>query len=393
MQKKLLLVLPFLTLFSCGSVSTQNSLFQEGVVNNPTVKTNVKKLYNQALDTTEDLEDLNDVEQPSDDPTNVENPGEDVTNPENPGDVVENPPVEDTEEPTEEPVDNVITSYHVDYVIDYAFSASIEEHPIFTNSEKQIYSLTYVETEEEMFLKMDLAHEYLEDGYSGQQNIGVIYQKVDDKDYRLFVNQKIQNSYWGSSRTYEEKTSHRINPRSIYHEYDDYFISMAQNAMLDPTSRLENDSLMETLLTSENVEIIDVDENSVKIKFNYNDTETTMIFDTTLQTFTSITFDKSNEFQHILEENEKNENPFTIDEYRYTVSMNFTYNISTMEKLTEEEMKEYRSKDRDYSHYNDYYGRGDKEDYHHGYHGGHDPYHNDHDNHEEKDHSREDFRF
>ena len=352
MKKKLLLVLPLLALFSCG----QTQEFEKGVVTNTQTQTNVKKLYNRSLDNTEDLEDLSDLDVIDED---LEEPSEGE---------IEEPPVE--EEPT-----TLISSYHVDYVIDYAFSASLDGHKIYENYEKQTYSLTYVEMEEEVFLKMNLAHEYKEDRFAGKQNIEVIYQKVEDEKYRLFVTQEIENGFFGNSHKMVEKTSHRINPKHIYHEYGDYFISMAENAMLDPSSRLENDSLLETLLTSDEVEIINVDENSVKIKFNYNDTVTTMVFNTELETFTSIVFDKSNVFNHVLEENENNENPFTIDESRYMVSMDFTYNDSLPEKLTAEEMQEYYYKNKDYGHYNDRYYGEEKKDHHNGYHGGHDPYH------------------
>lgn len=363
MKKRLaLLALPLFALCSCGL--TENGSFQQGVVSDKTTQKNVKKLYDESLETTEELEDLSDVEVTE----------EDLVEETEPTDT----PVVD-EEPTgeEEPVESKISSYHVDYVIDYAFSASLDQYKVYDVSEQQSYSLTYVESEEEVFLKMNLVHSYKENDYEGSQSIEVIYQQVEDAKYRLFVSQEITNNWFND--TYVMKTSHRINPHRIYREYDDYFISMAENAMFDPTSKTANDELIETLLTSENVEIVDVDETTVKVKFMYEEMETTMVFDTTLNTFTSITFDKSNELKDIADENEANNNPFTIDNYKYMVSMNFTYNNSTMDKLSEEEMNEYQSRDKDYSHFNDYHGREDKEDFDHSYHGGHDPHH-DYDN-------------
>lgn len=381
MKKRLaVFALPLIALCSCGLA--ENGSLQQGVVNDKVTQKNVKKLYDSSLETTEELEDLSDVEvteedlmdetTPSTGPVEEEQPVEDSSS---------SPVVDDTSStvedststPVEEPVESKINSYHVDYVIDYAFSASLGEHKVYDVSEQQSYSLTYVENEDEVFLKMNLVHSYKENDFAGSQSIEVIYQQVEEGKYRLFVSQEITNNWF--EQTYVMKTSHRIHPGHIYREYGDYFISMAENAMLDPTSKIANDELIESLLTSENVEIVDVDETTVKVKFLYENMDTTMVFDTTLNAFTSITFDKSNELKEIVDENEANNNPFTIDNYKYMVSMNFTYNNSTMDKLSEEEMMEYQSRGKDYSHYNDYHGRDDKEDFDHSYHGGHDPRH------------------
>ena len=55
--KKLFVLLPALLLVGCSDILLPTG-FQEGVVNTPTQKTDVKRMYNEALDTTEEMEDF-----------------------------------------------------------------------------------------------------------------------------------------------------------------------------------------------------------------------------------------------------------------------------------------------------------------------------------------------
>ena len=411
-KNKLLFILSAIALTSCSNVvsSTLNpngntNDFQTGVIVNQEQKRDVKKLYNDSLDTTEDLEDF--AEDTTVEDTTGENVNDESSNTEpNPEAGTE---TEIETEPETSITDN-ISSYHVDYTLDYALSASLEGNPFYTSSEKQTYSLTYVNTDGDVFMELDLTHEYTDTSffgeYSGKQSINVVFQ-----DETLFVTQEISSPYFDEA--FVSKTSHRIKKKHIHKEYSDYFFLMSVNAMLDPTSRENNDLLIEQLLTNETVEIVEVDNNLVKVKFDYEDGVATMVFDTELKAFVSVSFDKSKEKEDItfntttnedsslipenndhskenpIEEDKNDEfednhehgehdfkdSPITIDSYRYLVNINFSYNDQIADKLTEEEIAEYKFKDKDYGHHNAYEGYLDDHDY--GYHGGRDEDHDD----------------
>lgn len=395
-KKKLLVLLPVLSLVSCGNITLPTG-FQEGVVDTPTQKSDVKKMYNEALDTTEEMEDFveEDVETPED-PT--QNPEDIPEAPEG-----ETPDVEET--PTEPEETPTINSYHVDYTMTYNMSASIEDFVFYETSEKHTYSLTHVKEGEDVFMELDMSHEYNDSSvfgdFSGKQSVNAIFQEE-----KLYITRSFENSLDRGEK--ESKTCHDINRRHIHREYSDYFLLMSVNAMFDPTSRENNNALLEELLTNETVEIIDVSEDEVKIKFDYYGGVATMVFDTELKAFKTITFDKSKQKEDInldeevetpdVEEetptepetpeikegyrNEKHDDKedhgnrkAVVDEYTYLVTINFSYNDQIADKLTEEEKQEYRYRGQDHSHGNHYDGY--KEDHDFGYHGGKDEHYGD----------------
>ena len=385
--RKLFVLLPALLLVGCSDILLPTG-FQEGVVDTPTQKTDVKRIYNEALDTTEDMEDFVEedaTETPeTPDVPEVEEPSEEV------------PSTPEVEEPTEEEETPAITSYHVDYSMTYSMSASIGDFVFYETDEKHTYSLTHVKEGEDVFMELDMTHEYNDSSlfgdYSGKQSVNAIYQ--EDK---LYITQTFSNSLGHGEK--EVKTAHDIKRRHIHHEYSDYFLLMSVNAMFDPTSRENNNALLEELLTNETVEIVDVSEDEVKIKFDYYGGVATMVFDTELKAFKSITFDKSKQKEDVNldEEVTEDETPETpevkeaykghkdhdneeekgndvvIDEYTYLVTINFSYNDQIADKLTDEEKAEYRHRGYDYGHKNHYDGYQDNHDY--GYHGGKDEHH------------------
>ncbi len=396
-KRNLLFTLSAFMLASCsGIVPSSNGNYEEGIVDKVETKQDVKELYNDSLDTTEDLEEFNGEDEEI---TDVEE-GQD-TNGES------NSSSEEIEENT--PEETTITSYHIDYMIDYALQASVGEYQIINSSEKQAYSLTYVNDNGDIFMELNLTHHYVDTTFffgevEGEQSINIIYQ-----DEKLYIDQTISNSF-GIKES--RKTSHDINLKRIYKEYSDYFLLMSINSMLDPTSRDDNNALVDQLLTNESVKITDVTDKSVTVEFDYDDGIATMVFDTELKAFTSITFDKSKQKDDIifdddfyLEDEEDyfddredeledfiddNEYKINIDLYRYLVNINFSYNDQVSDKLTEEEILEYKSFGKNYEHFNDY--KGYDEDYDFGYHGGKDehhghndkPHHNDKDDNEDK---------
>lgn len=412
-KRNLLFTLSVFMLASCSMITpSSNGNYEEGIVDKAETKQDVKELYNDSLDTTEDLEEFNgedeeitDTEEEQD--TNGENDSS--------GEEIE----ENTPEETE------ITSYHIDYTIDYALQASVGEHKIINSSEKQAYSLTYVNDNGDVFMELNLTHYYVDTTLffgevTGEQSINIIYQ-----DEKLYIDQTISNSFGVKE---SRKTSHDINLKRIYKEYSDYFLLMSINSMLDPTSRDDNNALVDQLLTNESVKIIDVTDKSVTVEFDYEDGVATMVFDTELKAFTSITFDKSKQKDDIILDDDfddigideddslidddfylddeedyfddredeledfidDNEYKINIDLYRYLVNINFSYNDQVSDKLTEEEIAEYDHFGKHYEHFNDYKDYDD--DYDFGYHGGKDehhghndkPYHNGKDDHEDK---------
>ena len=107
--------LAVLALSSCtinDLVSAGNELFggQTGVVTEEEAKKNVRKVYSESIENTEELETLTDEDEPT---------GEEVPSEEQPGSVdegnVEGEEVVPGETEEEQPITDVITSYHVDY--------------------------------------------------------------------------------------------------------------------------------------------------------------------------------------------------------------------------------------------------------------------------------------
>lgn len=412
-KRNLLFTLSVFMLASCSMITpSSNGNYEEGIVDKAETKQDVKELYNDSLDTTEDLEEFNGEDEEI---TDAEE--EQDTNGEN------DSSSEEIEENTPEEIE--ITSYHIDYTIDYALQASVGEHQIINSSEQQAYSLTYVNDNGDVFMELNLTHYYVDTTLffgevTGEQSINIIYQ-----DEKLYIDQTISNSFGVKE---SRKTSHDINLKSIYKEYSDYFLLMSINSMLDPTSRDDNNALVDQLLTNESVKIIDVTDKAVTVEFDYEDGVATMVFDTELKAFTSITFDKSKQKDDIILDDDfddigideddslidddfylddeedyfddredeledfidDNEYKINIDLYRYLVNINFSYNDQVSDKLTEEEIAEYDHFGKHYEHFNDYKDYDD--DYDFGYHGGKDehhghndkPYHNGKDDHEDK---------
>lgn len=397
-----MLILSAFTFVGCSEVIAPSSL--GGVVTNPSQKQDVKEMYNDALDTTESLENFEGSSENGDEFSE----GNQISSEE----LVEEPTSEEiTSEVVEEKPTEAITSYSVDYTIDYELKASIDGSPIIDTIEKQAYSFTYVNDNDDVFMELDLYLEYSDTlffgdnnyEYTGSQKINMIFQ-----DNILYLSQEISSPYF-KDEMFSRKTSHRIDKKHLRKEFADYFLLMSVNAMLDPSSRENNNTLVDQLLTNETVEIIEVEDGKIKVQFDYEDGVATMVFDTTLNAFVSVSFDKSKEkdlaFDDIEDIDDDRDEPFedidddyigelpdndledeiednfdsmedqykhhkiSVDEYRYFINMNFSYNDSVATKLTEEEISEYEAA-YDYGHHNAYGGY--KDDFDYGYHGGHD---------------------
>lgn len=434
MKKSKILVLASALLFTgCSSVVNQTPAtpttgdLTEGKINEEN-KIEVKKLYETSLDTAEELDSF-DV-----DSSEENNPSEETpSNEENQSSSADTITSEETSEtPEEETTNEEITSYHVDYVVDYSLSVTLGDAPFYSISEKQLYSLTYIELDEEnIYLDLTTKYTYQETySFMGSDFSETYSHEISLKyqDNYLFVTQKIGDRD-------AKKTKHDIDISKLRDEYGDYLIYTSVNAMFDPSSRENNRALVEELLTNDTVKIVSVDDNTVTIEFDYEDGIATMVFDTTLNAFTSVTFDKSKEkddvvisdtsyttdevestetesteeitessdeatkpsedqyseidrgfgveheddeeqWHHDKEEDHKDDhkhenNPF-IEDYTYIVNMNFSYNNQEADLLTDEEKAEFKDYSKDYRHENGYHGEGN-----HGYHGGRDEHHKD----------------
>ncbi len=433
-KNKLLILTAALLLVGCGNIqNNENSLSS---IKEEEQKVEVKKLYEDSLDTAEELDSFSSSEEENvndsiDDNTEI---SEDISSEVDSNEEISEEESSETDTSVEDEKEE-ITSYHVDYVVDYSLGISLMDSPFYSFSEKQIYSLTYVKLAEDN-IYLDLSTKYVyEETYSYigydytsklSHEIGLKYQ-----DNYLYVTQKLgdQDGY---------KTKHNIDINRLRDEYDDYLIYTSINAMFDPSSRDSNSALVDELLTNDTVKIVDSSETSVTIEFDYEDGIATMIFDTTLNAFTSVTFDKSKEaesvdfdkvldeeidspsYDFIDDEDDDNEifedfedelddyyddfgeiddviedyfededdkhhhnhgkdeydisenNPFTINDYTYIVKMDFSYNDQEADLLTEEEKAEYIDFSFDYKHENNFHGNEN-----HGYHGGKDEHHHD----------------
>ena len=227
-----------LALAACTTNSGQaNNMFDEtGVVR-----------YKDGVETTEDLE-------------TIEEDDAVVTTP------------EDSETETE------ITSYHVEYSYEYAIKASIANHTIVDAWEKEEYSLTYVVDGEDLFLDMDLKHSYKEHEYCyGSEEVHAVYQ-----DEKLYV----KNTYTFGPDEFTTTDSYRIRKHQLYYEFGDFFRQTYLDLLFVEGDKTESYNLLDILLDKENVEIVDADATTVSIKFDYDEFEVTIVFDTTINTIT-----------------------------------------------------------------------------------------------------------
>lgn len=456
MKKQNLLVLVSALLFTgCSTINNSNTVknsneetkvstsLETGKVDQEEKKVEVQKLYESSLDTAEELDSFNTSNNGS---TTEETPSTSENVPTTSEDIVTSEDVPTTsedvttseetpstsEDNSQTPFDDEkqeITSYHVDYTVDYALSVSLQGSQFYSVSEKQLYSLTYVKlSEEDIYLDLTTKYVYQETySYMGFDRSETYSHEINLKyqDNYLYVTQKLGNKD-------AKKTKHNIDIKKLRQKYGDYFLYTSINAMFDPSSRENNKALVEELLTNESVKIVEVGEDFVTIEFDYEDGVATMVFNTKLNAFTSVTFDKSKEkedvkiddetkpseddssketpstsedviidnkseedtgfaYQEKHHHNDKDEDydfdddygyddnyddyvdhesPFTIDDYTYVVNMNFSYNDQEAKLLTEEEQAEYEDFSFDYNHENNFHGKGD-----HGYHGGRDEHH------------------
>ena len=342
--------LAVLALSSCtinDLVSAGNELFgdQTGVVTEEATKKNVRKVYSESIENTEELETLTDEDEPT---------GEEVPDEEQPGSVDEGN-VEGSEvvpeETEEQPITDVITSYHVDYTYEYGLKASIHDYQIINQSEIETYSLTYVQEENGVFLDMSMTHSYKEnDYYFGTQTVHAIYQ-----DDVLYVTASIDNGGYYKS---EYKESFEIRRGRVYKEFGDFFRYTYLDLLFVSGSKQDSYSLLDTLLEAENVEIVDVDETTVTMNFDYDGIDASIKFNTELSTVVSATFDESAILLESL--NNKNHGELQIDEAILKVTANYSYNDQIANRLTDEEIETYAKHHghNDYGHKNDhsYYG-------------------------------------
>ena len=349
-----------LALTGCTVGSTQlNNLFDEtGVVTKETSKAKVKKLYREGVETTEDLETIE----------------EDV----------DTPVVDETETVEEEKKE--IASYHVDYSYEYVTKASIANRVIVDSWEKEEYSLTYVLEDNDLFLDMTLKHSYKQNEFvTGSEEVHAIYQEG-----RLYVT----NTYTFGEFEITDKDSYRIKKHDLYYEFGDFFRQTYLDLLFVEGDKTESYNLLDVLLNKENVEIVGADATTVSIKFDYDEFEVTIVFDTELNTITGATFDHSKAladyYSDIViydhrpeygghgheEENPANtdettaelENLFKLEEAKEVISVKFSYNDQKANKLTEEEIESYHNYHGfgEYDHHNDHSYYGDD----HGHHGG-----------------------
>lgn len=344
-----------LTGCTVGSNQTNNLFDETGVVTKETSKANVRKLYREGVETTEDLETIEE----------------------------ETPTVDETETEEEK---KEINSYHVDYSYEYATKASIANRVIVDSWEKEEYSLSYVLEGEDLFLDMTLKHSYQQNQYvTGSEEVHAIYQ-----DGRLYV----KNTYTFGEFEMTDVDSYRIRKHDLYYEFGDFFRQTYLDLLFVEGDKTESYNLLDVLLNKENVEIVDADATTVSIKFDYDEFEVTIVFDTELNTITGATFDHSKAladyysdiviYDHRPEhgghghedENATNseenpaepENLFKLEDAKEIISVRFSYNDQTANKLTEEQIAEYRNNHGfgEYGHHNDHSYYGDD----HGHHGG-----------------------
>ena len=117
-------------------------------------------------------------------------------------------------------------------------------------------------------------------------------------------------------------------------------------------------SIYRKLLEAENVEIVDVDETTVTMNFDYEGIDASIKFNTELSTVVSATFDESAILLESL--NNKNHGELQIDEAILKVTANYSYNDQIANRLNDEEIETYAKHHghNDYGHKNDhsYYG-------------------------------------
>ncbi len=372
-----------LTGCTANQAQTNNKMFdQTGVVTTETSKASVKKLYRDGVETTEELETIDEEVESTDEEVVDE---EEVTT----GELVEETPAEETEEKAD------ISSYHVEYSYEYATKASIANRVIIDSWEKEEYSLTYVLEDEELFLDMSLKHSFQRNEYcKGSEEVHAIYQ-----DGRLYVT----NTYTFGEFEITDKDSYRIKRNFLYYEFGDFFRQTYLDLLFVDGDKEGSYNLLDVLLDKENVEIVDADERTVSIKFDYDEFEVTIVFDTTLNTITGATFDHSKALMErysdivITDKRKENnhhnkdveqvedvegevpaeeENLFKLEEAKEIIKVNFSYNDQAVNKLTEEEIAEYHNHHGygEYGHHNDHSYYDDDDNGHHGHHGhgGHD---------------------
>ena len=361
---------------------------QTGVVTKEEQKANVRKVYKDSVDNVEDLETLDD--DGSDTDVTDDTPTEDTSTEETPTEETDGEDTEDAEE--DESIETKIDSYHVDYTYDYALKATYAGYPIFDESEKETYSLTYVKTEEDFFLDLEVSHSYkLNSRYSGAQSVHAIFQ-----DNTLFL----ESSVTYGEETYSSKEAYDIRRHHIYGEFGDFFRYTYLDLLFVDGSKQDSYTALDALLDAEGVEITDATENTVTISFLYEELAATIVFNTELETIVSATFDSSAYLQNLLnkitvrpnghgpkeepiegeettEETTEEESLFKVEEAKQIMTVNFSYNDQVANKLTEEEIAEYHTHEHGkYDHYNDhsYYGDDDHGKHNHDSEGwGHSP--------------------
>lgn len=381
--------------------ATPNKEFTEtGVVTKEDQKQNVRKIYKKSVDNVEDLETIDSDD--TDETTTDETPVEDETPTE------EDTPVEDDtkeesddttdtdeDEDDSEDIKSQVSSYHVDYTYEYALKATYAGFPLFDEGEKETYSLTYVKENEDIFLDLTMSHSYkLNSNYSGEESVHAIFQ-----DNTLYLESSV--SY--GEEVYTTKEAYAIRRHHVYGEFGDFFRYTYLDLLFADNSKENSYSALDALLEAEGVEITDATDNTVSIKFSYDELDATIVFNTELQSVVSATFDSSAYLNNLLNkivvrdnhddhhghegkdfpEEDKDEtsettevtdessetteettevveeNPFKVEEAKQVMTVNFSYNDQVANKLSEEEIAEYHVHQHGhYDHYNDhsYYG-------------------------------------
>lgn len=357
-----LMMLGAVTLLSACSfrLNINNDLFSStGTVNQEEEKTNVRKLYRDGVETAEDLENLDDEGTVTEGETTTEEGG--TTEGETPTEGGEGETTEGEETPEE------ITSYHVDYSYDYAIKASIDGYTIIDRFETESYSLTRVNEENGVWMELNRTHAYkANDYFSGSEEVNAIFQ-----DNVLYLSSNIVAGQY----TYSEKAAFEIHKKHIHNKFGDFFRYTYLDLLFVEGNKEESYSLLDVLLEQENVTVTDVKEDRVSISFTNENFDATITFNTQKNYIVSASFDTSKVLRSMYEEiiiakEGKEGNVFSLDEIKEVVTMNFSYNESEANRLSEEQIAEYQYRgNNNYGHYNDHHGYGEEQGGHHDGHG------------------------
>ncbi len=367
---KLLVLLPAFLLVGCAggnaSGNEAEKQFSTGVISSEKDKENFSNIYAQSNAT---LEKAESTASTTSNKKSLKRANESEVSSETTETESEVETSEGDESSADETID--ITSFHADFNLDFEFAASLNGQELTNQSDVENYSIDMELKDDKVLMDVELSHSYSGSTYgvsyeSGNSEIDIHYQ-----DGTLYASQTVSNPWIGDINF---KAAYGIEIEKAYSEFSDYFISMAENVKLDEDSELSAKDVIDQLLDEGKVIITSTKGNLVTADINYADGVATVTMDVVNKIFTSVKFDESAIFDAFKEKYNGTGLSalmgFSIDKAVFTVEMNFTYNDTTVTKLTDEEIASY-PKVNNYNHYSDRNGNKN-DDGNHGYHGGHD---------------------